>query len=282
MASLKTIFEYDNYREFLRDYYMNAKARNPRFSYRVFARLGGFKSGNILKIVIDGKINILPETAEKFCKALKLNREESAFFKNLVLFNQSATSEERLQYSKELLRSRTYQKIHPLSEPQYRYFDRWYYPVVRGLVALGEFEEDPQWIAKRVSPSITLAEARQALEELLQLGLLSRDKTGRLMQSNPTVSTTNAIVSSSLAAYHREMMKRAAESIDRFPRELRDLSALTLGVSKQGVQVIRELAEKFRRDILEAAAKDAAVDSVYQLNIYFFPATGSGKKEVPK
>jgi uncharacterized protein (TIGR02147 family) len=282
MSELKSIFEYENYREYLRDYYIDAKSRNKKFSYRFFARLGGFKSGNILKIVIDGEINILPDTAEKFCKALKLDKEESTFFKNLVLFNQASTTEERARHSKELLRSRTYKKMHPLSESQYHYFDLWYFPVIRGLVALPDFQEDPQVIAKQITPEITPSEVKKALSELLQLGLLSRDETGRLVQSSPIVSSSNSITSSSLASYHREMMTKASESIDRFPRELRDLSALTLGVSKESVKLIKEMAEKFRRDILEAVAKDPGSDSIYQLNIYLFPVAEVQKEEEPK
>lgn len=270
---MKSIFEYDDYRAYLRDFYVFVKARNSKFSYRVFARIGGFRSGNILKIVMDGKINIRPETAEKFCKALGLDSEEGSFFKNLVLFNQAATSEERSRHSRELLRSRTFRRLYPLSEAQYRYFDLWYYPVIRGLVALPDFQEDSDWVASQVCPPISPAEAGKALSELIQIGLLSRDETGRLRQANPTVTTSNAISSSSLANYHREMMKRAAESIDRFPREKRDLSALTLAVSKESVGAIKELAEKFRRDILEVVGKTGANDSIYQLNLYLFPVT---------
>lgn len=255
---------------------MDSKARNKKFSYRFFARLGGFKSGNILKIVIDGEINITGETAERFCTALKLDREESRFFKNLVLFNQADSSEERQRHSKELMRSRTFKRMYPLSEFQYRYFDFWFYPVIRGLVALPNFKEDAQWIARQIRPAVSPAEARRALSELLELGLLSRDETGRLVQSNPTVVTSNAITSSSLAHYHREMMRNASESIDRFPREKRDLSALTLAVSRDSASVIKDLAEKFRRDVLAEAAKDRGIDSVYQLNIYFFPVTDVG------
>ncbi|MGZ3745239.1 MAG: TIGR02147 family protein [Pseudobdellovibrionaceae bacterium] len=276
---LKTIFEYDDFRAYLRDYYAYSKSQNKNFSYRFFARLGDFKSGNILKIVIDGKINIVPETATKFCKALKFNKEESTFFKNLVLFNQATTSEEKQKYSKELLRSATFKTFYPLSEFQYHYFDLWYFPVVRGLVALPEFQEDPVWIAERIKPRITPAEARKALEELKALGLVCRDKTGKLIQANPTVVTSNSITSAALAKYHREMMKKAGESIDRFPRESRDLSAMTLGVSAESVKIIKEMMEKFRRDIIEVASKDQGIDSVYQLNVYLFPVTEVEKKE---
>lgn len=278
----KTVFEYDNYREYLRDYYMSAKARDKKFSFRYFARIGGFKSGNILKIVIDGKINIVDETVEKFCKALKLNREESLFFTNLVHFNQAQSTEERLKYSRELLRSLTFRKMHPLMEAQYRYFDCWYYPTVRGLVNTEGFKEDLNWIAKQISPQITPGEVRKAIDELLQLQLLSRNETGKLVLSSPTVTTSNAITSCSLANYHREMMKKAAESIDRFPREQRDLSALTLTVSKENVGVLKEMAEKFRQDVLDVVSRGSALNAVYQLNIYLFPVAMTSEKEEPK
>ncbi|MGZ3769863.1 MAG: TIGR02147 family protein [Bdellovibrio sp.] len=279
---LKTIFEYDNYRTFLKDYYTYSKSHNSKFSYRYFARLGGFKSGNILKIVIDGEINIVAETIEKFCKALKLNKEESVFFKNLVLFNQAQSSEEKNIFSKELLRSKTYRKLHPLSELQYRYFDLWYFPIVRGLVALPEFVEDPNWIAKKIKPEITSAEAKKALEELLQLGLLSRTESGKLILSNPTVTTSNSITSVSLAQYHREMLKKASESIDRFPRDQRNLSALTLGLSAKSIGQIKEVIDKFQRDIIDIASKDSAADSICQLNVYLFPVTELSQKVEPK
>ena len=271
--SLKTVFEYDDYRIYLRDYYFHSKATNKNFSYRYFAKLGDFKSPNILKIVIDGKINIVPETIDKFSKAMKLNKEESAFFKNLVLFNQATSSEEKQKYSQELIRSRTFKRTYPLSEAQYHYFDRWYFPIVRGLVNLTDFKEDPEWIAKKINPPITTSEARKALEELINLGLLSRNESGKLVQTNPTVVTTNAITSSSLAQYHKEMMKKAAESIDRIPRNQRDLSALSLGLSSESATIIKEMIEKFRRDILEVASKDQGPNSIYQLNIYLFPIT---------
>lgn len=271
--SMKSLFEYDNYRMYLRDYYHFAKTKSSKFSYRYFARLGGFKSGNILKIVIDGEINIKEDTIAKFCKALKLNKEESLFFKNLVFFNQAASSSEKVKYSKELLRSKTYQKINPLSEAQYRYFDLWYYPVIRSLVVLQDFKEEPLWIAQKINPPITPREAKEAIDNLLALGLLSRNETGQLVKSNPTITTTNNIISSSLAHYHREMMKKASESIDRHSRDRRDLSVLTLEVSEESIKIIKELSEKFRKDIIEIVSKENNPDQIFQLSTYLFPAT---------
>lgn len=270
---LKSIFEYDDYRNYLRDFYNHSKSKNKNFSYRFFARIGGFKSGNVLKVTADGKVNLSLQSIEKFCKALKFNKEESHFFKHLVLFNQAKTSEERNIHSKELMRSRTYRKLYPLSELQYRYIEFWYFPVIRGLVGLPGFQDDPQWIANKVVPAITVAEAKGALEDLLAMGLVTRNEKGHLIQSNPSVSTTNTFAASALAHYHREMMARASEAIDRFPRELRDLSALTVGVSPEALVLIKDLAERFRRDVIDITQKHLAQNALYQLNIHLFPLT---------
>jgi uncharacterized protein (TIGR02147 family) len=269
----KTIFEYDDYRRFLADYYDRAKAKDRKFSFRFFSRIAGFKSSNFLYLVMKGKSNISPESCDALAKAMKLNREESLFFKNLVLFNQAKTSAEKQAYSEEMLRSRTYQKIYPLSEAQYKYFGTWYFTVVRGLVGIPEFQEDPEWIAARISPEITPAEARKALEELLKLGLIHREPGGRLAQTNANITSASALVSSSLAHFHREMMARASEAIDRFPRENRDLSAMTVGISVETAKKIKELAEKFRGEIVDMVSKEQTPDVLYQLNVYLFPVT---------
>src|ERR1700722_999673 len=99
-SSKKSIFEYDNYRDFLRDYYLSAKAENKNFSFRYFSRIAGYKSSNFLNLVMKGKSNISLESIGKLTEAMKLNKEESVFFRNLVHFNQSDNSEDKQTFSK--------------------------------------------------------------------------------------------------------------------------------------------------------------------------------------
>ncbi len=49
-----SIYEYDNYRAFLKDMYDYQKAKTTYFSFRYFARKAGYASPNFLKLVIDG------------------------------------------------------------------------------------------------------------------------------------------------------------------------------------------------------------------------------------
>ncbi len=92
---MKSIFQYLNYRIFLKDYYTELKAEKKHFSYRYFSRRANINSPNFLKVVIEGKRNLSSKTIDKFAKAIGFNKSEAVFFRHLVLFNQAKTSSER-------------------------------------------------------------------------------------------------------------------------------------------------------------------------------------------
>jgi uncharacterized protein (TIGR02147 family) len=267
----KSIFEYDNYREIVRDHYLRSKSRNRKFSHRVFARLAGFKSSNFIKFIIDGKSNVSSESARSLAKAMKLNAEEARFFVNLAMFNQASSTEERHRFAQELLSSRTSRKIFPLREALFNYASKWYLSVLRGIVGLPGFKEDPEQISRNLSPPVSPAEVKRGFEELLKLGLLVRDESGRLQQSAGNVASDDEVALSSVAQFHREMMKRASESIDRIPREKRDISGITIGMSAETARKIKEKTQKFRKEIVELATQDHDATAIYQLNIQLFP-----------
>jgi len=271
-SSKKSIFEYSDYREFLKSYYEEAKEKDKKFSFRYFAKAAGFKSSSVLKNIIDGKRNIASYNLEIYAKVLKLNKEETLYFKNLVLLNQSQTPEEKQKYTEAILRCRLFKKIYPLSQSQFNFYSKWYTAVIWELTELSAFKEDPQWISKHLSPSPTLFEIKKAIEDLIKLGLLKRNKHGRLLKSSTNISTLNEVTSPVIAQWHREMMKRASESISRIRREDRDISSITFKMSKKLMPKIKEKIIEFRRELVEMQKFDSSgPDAIYQLNLQFFP-----------
>jgi uncharacterized protein (TIGR02147 family) len=55
---MPNIFNYLNYRDFLKDYYEEHKAKSPCFSYKYLANKAGFKSKSFFHEVITGKKNL--------------------------------------------------------------------------------------------------------------------------------------------------------------------------------------------------------------------------------
>lgn len=274
------LFKYLDYRRFLKDYYREQKEKKGSlFSFRSFARQAGQASPNFLKLVMDGKRNLGPDGIKCFVKALKLGKEEAAYFENLVHFNQCSTDDERNEWYKRLSASKKYREIKEIEKDYFVYFSRWYYAAIRELVLLPEFKEDPDWIARKLSPPITVKEAATALELLQKLGFLKREK-GKLVQSEKNITTAREIISLAIANFHRQMIQRAAESIDRTRPEKRDVSSLTIALSKDKFEEAKRRIQEFRRELNVLLSEDAkpdsvgsrsdAVDAVYQINFQLF------------
>lgn len=266
------IGHYEDYRSYLRDYFQFKKSGNRSFSLRVFSRLTGYRSSNFLKLVMDGKRNLSMPGVERLQKALALDRDESRFFRNLVLFNQAANPEEKQFYARELLA--TPLDVPPLSRARYEYWTQWYYAVIRELVNLPGFSADPQWIASTLQPSITPQQAEAAVRKLLLLGFLSRDAQNRLIQSEPLIFSGRDLVSPALRGFHQGMIEKGREALERFPKEERQISCVTITLDAEGMERAKQMITRVRKELLKMAGPPQAPGRVVQVNFQLFPVTG--------
>ncbi len=265
------IFEYADYRHYLRDGYTEKKAAGPGFSHRVFARRAGIESTNYLKLVMDGKRNLSPEMASRFASGYGLAKQEADFFCELVAFNQAKTSAQRERCYERLSSFRPYRALRKLDGEQATYHSTWYLPAIRELVARDDFRDDPKWIARQLLPRIRVTQARKALQVLETLGLLERDPSGKLRQRDAVVTTGDGPLGHHIVSYHRMMMAQAAEAIDSVPRDLREMSSLTLCVSEEVLHLLRRRIQKYRRELLNFAEREGPPERVVQVNFQLFP-----------
>jgi uncharacterized protein (TIGR02147 family) len=265
------VYQYLDYRAFLRDAYRDRKQHQRGFSYRWFSRRAGLSSPNFLKLVIDGKRNLTVASARRFAAAFDLNVTETAFFCDLVAFNQARSPAEKNEYYERIRASRRHREVRALDHHEFDYFSRWYYPAVRELVACKGFRDDPAWIARRLVPPITPAQARHALELLTKLGLLRRDADGTLRQGEMLVSTGPEVRSLAVGNFHRQMMERAAASIELVAREERDISGLTVALSDEACRRFKQRIVELRAELLQLSAAETEATRVVQLNFQLFP-----------
>jgi uncharacterized protein (TIGR02147 family) len=267
------VFKFRDYRAFLRAFYAENKAQGYGFSLRAFSKRAGLRSSNYLKLVMDGDRNLTPEMAARFARACALRGHAAGYFCELVLFNQARSADERERAYAHLSRFKRYRKVYRLDRAQEAYYSRWYIPVIRELAARSDFSEDPQWIAKRLLPPITPREAAHALAVLLELSLLVRDEEGRLRQSEPVVQTADRPLGHHVVNFHRAMMERAAEALDRVPREQREIASLTFCLPEARALELKAQLERFRDELMHSYSGDAGRGRVMQLNLQFFPLT---------
>jgi len=268
------VFEYRDYRVFLRDIYDSRKKSEYGFSYRAFAKRAGLKGPNYLKLVTEGERNLTSEMAGRFAEALGLAGEAASYFCDLVLFNQAASASDRERSYRRLQGYRRYRAAFRLDAAHAAYHKEWYIPAIRELCACQGFVEDPKWIARALRPNITARQAGQALVVLEQLGLLVRDAAGRLVQHEPLVTTgDDQPLGHHIATFHRAMLARAGDALDTVPRQEREVAALTLSLNGAQVLDFKQRLYELRQELLQAAGAAGASppDRVVQINFQMFP-----------
>jgi uncharacterized protein (TIGR02147 family) len=272
-----SVFEYVDYRAFLRAYYETEKARRPAFSYRYFARRAGQASPNFLKLVIEGKRNLGKESVIAFSTALDLDKEETIFFADLVAFSQSTTQEEKNRFFSRIAASRNFRKAGRIDGELFEYLSQWHIPAIRELTATSEFREDPKWIAAQLRPAITAREAAHALKVLLRLGLIRRLPDGRIERGDPSWTTGHEVQSFAVVNYHQEMLTRAIEAMTSVPQAERDVSSLTVCIKASTVSEIKRRMHAFNEELLALCDADQEPEIVFQIGLQCFPL--SRKKE---
>ncbi len=268
------VYDYMDYRAYLKEYYTRAKHHTRHMSFRYLSRRAGFRSPNYIKLVMDGDRNLSADGSVKIADALDLNREDRAFFLNLVAFNQSDDHDERNALFAKLSSHKQFRKARRIDQAMFEYLSHWYYPAIREMIARHDFVDDPAWIARQLHPNITTQQAARALDLLLDLGLISREEsTGRYARQEPHLTTGHEVTSLAVGNYHRQMTSLAMEAMQSVRAVERYMSAMTMCVDEQHFDALRQKILEFREEMLAVCEQSDEPDRVYQFNLQFFPLT---------
>ncbi len=266
------IFDYTNYRLFLKDYYTDKKKENTNFSYRYIANKVGFKSAGHFTQIIKGQANISSHLIAKFSKFMKLKKREVEFFELLVYFDQAVSQEEKAHYFERIVNFKEVTaKI--LTPDQYEFYTKWYYAVIRDVLSTYEFSGDFKKLSNTVIPTISTAEAERAIKLLERLELIKVDERGIYRVTDSFISTSSEEQSIVLSSYAMEMIERAKEAVNLLPKEERMISWSGFSVSKETYSAIVEEIRATRKRIRTLVAKDVHPERVYHFNVQFFPVS---------
>jgi uncharacterized protein (TIGR02147 family) len=264
-----SLFEYWDYRDYLRDYFAREKARDRKFSHRYVNGRLQVKSSSFFLQVVQGKSNISPEIRARLAGLLGLSGAEADYFRALVQYNQAGTHLERKRCYAELLALRP-SGLRTLAKDQFAYLDKWYHVAVRQALAFHRVKDDFKSLAKALVPPI--------LPGLLEkLGLAMRDGDGYFRWAEPSVTTGEDRKAPGSGDFLLQTMELAKGALD-MPKPTRHLSTMTLTLSPQGYREAEEMLMRLRRELYDLAERDRGVDRVYHLNLHCFPMSKPAKE----
>jgi uncharacterized protein (TIGR02147 family) len=274
---IQSIYSYLDYRKFLSDFYQAAKKSEKGYSYRVFSQKAGIVAPNFLQWLIEGKRNLAVKTIPGVVCALGLDEKQAEYFSELVQFGQSKDIKAKTAHFQRMTEQRKPFDVKLIEESQYAHYGEWYNEAIRISLKLSSFDPGEKWayrkLGKRLSPAITESQAKNAIRLLLELGLAHSDNEGIIHQTDAILSTGDEVSSFLARKFQERMIDLAQDSMDRFPREQRDVSCISLTASDECFSMIKKEVQLMRKRILEMVSLDKKPSNVYQLNFQFFPLT---------
>lgn len=272
------IFQYADYRQYLKEWWAWRKRTSRIASFRSFALKAG-TSPSLLKDILEGRRRLTAEMVVRFTPALGISEAEASYLSLLARFGNARNVSEKNEAFAEMAKIRRKLFLKFLPPDQYALWTGWYHAALRELVTLEDFQEDPEWIATHLAPAITPRQAKDALSTLERMGLVKRDDRNKLFPAESAVSSEYEVPSQVVRQFNQEMIGLALTAPDRFAPSNREIGGLTLGLSRECYDRIKERIRIFKEEVLSMVLEDPrSSETVAQLNIQLFPLVQSETK----
>jgi uncharacterized protein (TIGR02147 family) len=271
---MKSIYEYLDYRAYLKDFYEEKKSRQSFFSYRLFGRKVGLDASYLAKVLMNSR-HIAEDSIPKFTETCGLAGKEAEYFEVMVRFAKAKSNQEGKVFFEKLLsiKSTSAQKI---LANQYEYYRKWHHSAVRSVLEYHDFRGDCKALAAALSPAITPKEAKESIALLTSLGLIQADAEGRHRLTEGAITTGAQWKSLAIEAFQEETIRLSSESLKRHPKEHRDVSTITMNINASDYGELRERIREFRASLINLISKATGPDRTYQMNIQLFPLSSIG------
>lgn len=269
-APAPSVYDFLDYRLFLKDRLMHLQNANAKHSQRWVAKRAAFKSPQLLSMILSGQRSLSRDKAQDLAKALKLDDQETAYFLvtvELAAADSREAQQELLAKIKVLNQNGVFS---PITDDGIEIFREWYFPAVREAVVLDGARHDSEWIAGRLG--ISREAADEAIDTLLDKGYLQQ-VGDRLERSEPSIRTDRKkIYPLTLAAYHMKILERAFPALS-LPRDKRHFEGLTFAVPMSKVPVLKEMIQRFFREVDLLVEAETTREEVFHLHCELFPMT---------
>lgn len=267
------VFTYRNYLE--REFDGRCR-RNSRYSMRAFARDIGIQASKLSEI-LKKQCGLSSEAAFSIAQKLRLSDIEARHFVTLV---EAEHSRSRVRRKQALQLLESFQRDHKFNEldlERFKIISDWFHFALLELTDVSDFSSDPQWISRRLN--VPLQKIENAIERLLEFGLLQQDRAGRLKQTHIDLATPSGIPSREIREHHAQILAKAMESIDHFSVHERDLSSTTMAIDASQLDEAKKVIKEFRREFSKRFQSKESKNRVYCLSTQFFPLDVTDRDE---
>lgn len=273
---MPTIYEYTDYRDAIRDYYLEKKKSNSKYSYSVLGLAIGLNASHVF-CVVEKKRNLPVRCVPAIKKLLGLTGRAAQYFDLLLAATRtkSEKTREEILAKASLLRD---VKKHFLQEKEQKYLSDWWTPVIRALIEVNQGRVNAKEIAETLEPNIGAESVQESIDLLKELGFIQPLGNGLVKLADAHINISGEERAQAIRQFQANVMQIGARSLNVIPPKDRDISTLTMAVDQKGFEDIKSMIQEFRKEVQVRVDKCGKPTRVLQMNLALFPVAFNKKK----
>lgn len=266
------IYEYHDYLIFLKDWIGYLKSTKVGFNLRQLSQAAEIALGYI-PMVLSRKRIMSEKTFQKILPHLKLSSNEIKYIEQLKIIADSGEPQKRVQALNNIQKLKNYKSTNRSELEVHQYLNNWYNVAIRELVNTKNFNSDPEWIQSQLIEKTPLSEIKAALTFLEKHQFILKNKDGSYYLPEKPLKCDEGIYKISLAEFHRQILKLAEKSIERFSREERTIMGHTIALNQKQHAALKQHINTFIENIAKLSDNNKEADQIYHVELAAFPLT---------
>lgn len=264
---MKAIYQYVDYKTFLKDWFLERKKSPSGFSYAKFSQLAGLGSPNYMKVVIEGKRNLTIANIHQVAAGIRLNFDETQYFEALTLLGQSKTQIEKSYFKRRLRNLKQSKPARSFELKHVNLIGQWYFPAVVVILDGCAITEAQRTIRQKTG--LNDRQVGEVISALRENNMLQEENGFYKLEFSHFLIHDKKALSDANKQYLRDQLRLSSELLDKKYSKGPKFYAHTFTVSKDSFLTYAEKIDSFI-STLTAESNEESPDEVTQLNIQFF------------
>lgn len=254
----------DTYRAILSKVFEDRQQRNPRYSLRAFAR---DLSVNIATVseVLNGRKGLSRSMAYQIARRIEFTPDETENFVDLVLSEHSRSQRERNDALRRIQKRTKEIQYVKVTDEISDIFSDWRYLAILEFIEIEGAALEPAVIARRLQWDLTSVHA--AFDRLATARLISM-RDGAWIRDSRFIKLQSSIPSALLRRFHKSMLARASDAIEKQPVNNRKALSMVLSINRDDLQEARQFLDQMTALFMQKFANVPAPNSVYGLSLH--------------
>lgn len=269
-------YEFDQFKDFF-EYHLREKSINSRGRKTTLQRLAkklGYSSPSTLSMISSGERLPTAPLLDALFKEWNVSDTDCDRIRLKIEIEQKQRKGKKISHL--IAKYNRLTPYHKIDLKNYNVVRDWYVLVIKLMAGSPDFNEDPTEISQNLRKKITPAQAKKALQLLLDTGLLQRDPVSqKLVPIEVNTETSHELASEAIRENHKGMITRALEAVEEQSVQQRHFNSLALQFETKKMPAAKKRILDFISAFNDEFGSDNA-DQIYQLNVQFFEHTNKG------